>query len=215
MGIDNKQAAQSDDLVAQGGEFRIMLERMVAGSSGQIALVDSNGIIELVTLSGDATIAAGGAITIAALAVETSMIAALAVSTAKIAAGAVIPSKVGTVADVATGGGVPVLYRIDTAGGATADTNVTVDSKIRVIDAWVVNNAAGTASDTITVKNGSSAITDAMDISGGDKTIKRAATIDNANHEIAASGTLKITETDGGSNDSPATTVYVLAVKVA
>jgi len=123
--------------------------------------------------------------------------------------------EVAVLADAATTGGIPVLHRIDTAGGATGDTDVVLDDKTRVIDVWVVNNAAGTASDTITVKNGSTAITDAIDISGGDKTIARAGEIDDAQHEIAAAGTLKVTETDGGGSDSPATTVYVLGVKVA
>ena len=36
MGVDSKKAEQPDDLVAHAGEFRTMLERLVAGSSAQI-----------------------------------------------------------------------------------------------------------------------------------------------------------------------------------
>ena len=124
-------------------------------------------------------------------------------------------ANVGTVADDNTEGGIPVLHRIDTAGGATANTDVTLDHKTRVLDVWVLNRGAGTASDTITVTDGTTAITDAIDISGADKTIARAGTIDDAVHEIAAAGTLRVTETDGGSSDSPAVSVYVLCVRVA
>ena len=47
MGVDSKKAEQPDDLVAQAGEFRAMLERLVAGSSAQI------GEIALLALTGE------------------------------------------------------------------------------------------------------------------------------------------------------------------
>jgi len=158
-----------------------------------------------VAMSGDATIANTGALTIAAGAVDEAMVAPNAL-TSTVAA---------NVADANVIAGLPVLYRINTAGGATANTDVVLTYKTRIIDAWVVNNAAGTGSDTITVVNGTTAISDAIDISGGDKTLARMGEIDDAQHEIAASGTLRITETDGGGADAPATTVYVLGIRVA
>jgi hypothetical protein len=121
----------------------------------------------------------------------------------------------GNVAVAQTAPGLPVVFMINTAGGATADTDVVITQKVRVLNVQVINRAAGTASDTITVKNSATAITDAISISGADKTIARAATIDDASWEIAASGTLRITETDGGGSDSPATTVIVTCVAVA
>ncbi len=117
-------------------------------------------------------------------------------------------------ADAAVIGGIPVIQMVNTAGGATADTDVVLTYKTRVLYVLVINRAAGTASDTITVKNGSSAITNAISISGGDKTVALVGTIDDAQWDIAASGTLKITETDGGGSDSPATTVIILGVRV-
>ena len=173
--------------------------------------------LDLSAATGLVTFAAGeiAAADLGTNAVTTTKINALAVTGAKVAEDTLTGNKAAVVANANTGPGLPVLHRVNTAGGVTADTDVTVDDKVLVLDVWVQNNGAGTASDTITVKNGASAITDAIDISGADKTIKRVATIDNANATIAAGGTLKVTETDGGSNDSPATTVYVLCVKVA
>lgn len=84
-----------------------------------------------------------------------------------------------------------------------------------MLDVTVLNKGAGTASDTITITDGTTAITDAIDISGADKTVARAATIDDAVYAIAASGTLRVTETDGGGSDSPATDVTVYAIRVA
>lgn len=117
-------------------------------------------------------------------------------------------SSVSNVANVNTVGGVPVLFRITSA--ATGDIDVVMDHKVRVIDAWIVNTAAGGAGDTITVKNGANAITDAMDANKADTTITRATQINDANHEIAAAGTLRITN----ASDAP-TIVYVSAIRVA
>ena len=178
-------------------------------------LVGNATTLASVAVSGDATLANTGALTIATDAITTGKILAANVTEAKIATDSLTAIVAANVADANATGGIQLLFRIDTAGGATANTDVTMTHKVRVIDAWVVNRAAGTAGDTITVSNTASAITDAIDISPGDKTIARAGEIDDANHEIAASGVLRITETDGGGNDSPATTVYVLAVKVA
>lgn len=52
MPIDSKLAEQPDDLTAQGGEFRTMLERLVAGTQHQFASVDSGGIVQLGFLTG-------------------------------------------------------------------------------------------------------------------------------------------------------------------
>lgn len=124
-------------------------------------------------------------------------------------------SNVANTADDNVIGGIPVLHRIDTAGGATANTDVTLTHKTRLLDAWVVLKGTGTTSDTLQILNGASAITDAMDISGADTSVVRAGTINDANHEIAAAGTLRVTETDGGGTDSPACSVYVLGLRVA
>jgi hypothetical protein len=126
----------------------------------------------------------------------------------------------GDVANVAndqTTPGLPVIFPVAIAGGAAADTDITIDGKHRVIDAWAQHTGgAGEASDTIQVKNGGNAITDAMDWSGADNAIVRASSIDDANYEIADSGTLRVTTTDNDAgNDVGAGVVYVLAIPVA
>jgi hypothetical protein len=70
---------------------------------------------------------------------------------------------------------------------------VTLTHKTRVIDVWCVQTAAGGAGDTIIVKSGANAITDTMDCNKADNIITRAASLDDANWEIAAAGTLRIT----------------------
>lgn len=116
------------------------------------------------------------------------------------------------VADKNTQGGIPVVHRIDIADGA-GDTDVVLDHKTRVIDVTVVKTAAnGGSGDTITVKNGANAITDAIDIGINDTLVARAGQIDDAQHEIAAGGTLKIT---AANNTDNACIVYVFGLRVA
>ena len=107
-------------------------------------------------------------------------------------------------------GFIPVMMRIDTATGGTNSVSLTMESKFTVIDAHAVLKAAGTTSDTYQVFNGSNAISDAVDISAAaDTDIVRIGKINDANMEIAAGGTLKVTST-GGNTDNPALSVYVL-----
>lgn len=112
-------------------------------------------------------------------------------------------------------GGIPVVHRIDIADGTTADIDTVLEHKTRVIDVHLVKTGgAGGASDTIQAKNGSNAITNAMSINVADQTVVRAGTIDDAQHEIAAGGTLRITRTKA-SAANVACTVYVLGLRVA
>ncbi len=118
-------------------------------------------------------------------------------------------AKLANVANANVVGGVTVVHRI-TATNLSADVDVVVSHKIRVLDVWAVATAAGGAGDTITVKNGATAITDAVDLNVGDKVVKRASTIDAAQHEIAAGGTLRVTGASAVNAE-----VYVLALRVA
>lgn len=118
-------------------------------------------------------------------------------------------SNVKNVANANVVGGVPIVFRIN-AAALTGDVDVVMTHKVRIIDAWCVATAAGGASDTITVKNGATAITNAMDLNVSDNVIVRAGTIDDAQHEIDAAGTLRIS----GASAVNAI-VYVKAIKVA
>lgn len=139
-----------------------------------------------------------------------------AVSVTKLANAILTGLKVATVADANTAGGIPVVHRIAIAGGAAGNTDVVLDHKTRVLDAWAVHTAAGEVGDTIQVLNGAAAITDAMDWGGADKAIVRAGEIDDAAHEIAAGGTLRVTTTDSDAGgDVGAGEVYVLGIRVA
>jgi hypothetical protein len=145
--------------------------------------------------------------------VETAAIEDAAVTQAKIAANALDGTIAGNVADDNVIGGLPVVHRIDITAGANADTDVVLTHKTRVIDAWVVLRGAGVTSAVLTVKNGANAITDGMAASGSDTAVVRAATINDANHEIAAAGTLRVTGSGGATQ--PDATVYVLGIRVA
>lgn len=130
--------------------------------------------------------------------------------------GAVVPPPV---ADDNLVAGVPVVHRLSIADQATGNVDYVVANKIRVIDAWCVKEAADghATEDTITVQNGANAITDAMAIgANNDTSITRAATINDANQEIAAGGTLRISVVKGASGgNNTQCQVYVLGLIVS
>lgn len=123
----------------------------------------------------------------------------------------------GTVAaNVATDnvvGGIPVVHMITIADGASGDTDVTLTHKTRVIDAWVVLTAAGDPANTYTVKNAGNAITDAITPGATDTTLARAGQINDANWDIAAAGTLRVSHVRTGG--SSAAVVFVKGIRVA
>lgn len=120
-----------------------------------------------------------------------------------------------TVADGAVQGGVPLEFRLTLTSGANGDQDITVTPKVRVIDAIIVLKGAGTAGSTVTVKNGATAISNAVDVSAGsDKALFRISSIDDAQQEIAAGGTLRLSKASTGA-DFPGAEVYVRALHVA
>jgi hypothetical protein len=122
---------------------------------------------------------------------------ALSIPAAAIVNGILDASKVATVADANVVGGIPVEYRV-TATALTGDVDVTITYKTRVTDVYAIQvGGAGGAGDTITVKNGATAITDALDLNVADGTRVNATTYDDAQWEIAAAGTLRVTGASG------------------
>lgn len=120
-----------------------------------------------------------------------------------------------SIASGAVTGGLPLVFPLTVSSGANGDQDITVTPKIRVIDAWLVMKGAGTAGSTVTVKNGATAITDVLDVSAkGDKEIVRFTTIDDAQMDIAAAGTLRISHASTG-GDFPGAELYVHALHVA
>ncbi len=130
-----------------------------------------------------------------------------------VADGSLNSTKVANVANANVLGGIPVVYRIDITAGALGNTDVVVTDKIRVIDAWLVLRGAGVSTTTLQVKNGANAIGSLMAASGSDQAVVRNASLDDAQWEIAAGGTLRITSATGASQ--PDATVYVVALRVA
>jgi len=92
--------------------------------------------------------------------------------------------------------GIPVRMMVDVPDAATGNIDIVIDKAMRVVDVKVVKTGgAGGASDTIQVLESTNAISDALDINVADQVIVRASTIDDANWDIAAAGTLRITRT--------------------
>lgn len=116
------------------------------------------------------------------------------------------------VANVNVIGGIPVIHQVNLAAGTNADTDVTLTHKTRIVDAWLVLTGGGVGSAVYTVKNGANAITDGMAASGSDTAVVRATTMNDANWEIAAAGTLRVTGSGGATQ--PAATMYVLGYRV-
>lgn len=155
------------------------------------------------TISGDATLAKTGALTIAAG----------AITLAKMAAAVLTGTAVAVNAADAVIGSIPVVHRIAIAAGALAEKDIVLTHKTLVTDVQVVLAGAGVATTTLKVQNGATAITDAIAVSGADKAIIRAATLDDAQWEIAAGGTLRI-KTETGATQ-PACVVIVRGLRVA
>lgn len=214
LAVDNgKLAANAVDNSKVDAAAAIAWSKMAALTDTHILVGNGSNVATDVAMSGDATIANTGAVTIANNAVTTAKILDSNVTEAKIAPNTLTGLVVGNTADAPVIGGIPIIFPIATAGGATANTDVTSTHKIQIIDVWVVNTGLGTAGDTIQIFNGASAVTDAIDINKADETVTRAGTIDDTLAVISAAGTLRVTETDGGGADSPSTIVYVLAIR--
>jgi hypothetical protein len=185
---------------------------------GALIGAGGNGVREVLHVPGHgaATLGAGvvSAANIAADAVETAKILNANVTLAKMAAESVDGSKIAEAASSSVIGAVPILYHQTIADvGAPTNYDITVTSKIHVVDAWIVNLAAGHATDdTIQVFNAAAAITDAMKKTATDHKIVHAATIDHAACDIANGGTLRFTATKA---TNIACEAYVLAYRVA
>lgn len=170
---------------------------------GEIIIGDAGDVGSAVAVTGDVTINTSGVTAIGAGKVTQAMDAA------NTRDGTIVANNA---ADNVIGS-IPVVFRIVIAAGAVGAKNVTMTHKVRVIDAYVVLTGAGVSSTTLTVGNAGNAITDAMAVSGSDQAVVRATTINDANWEIAAAGSLRVTTATGASQ--PDCVVYVTALRVA
>lgn len=203
-------ATDDIDNVTTGTPFGYATEAIGVGLTASIDVLHVPG-------HGAATLGAGviAAANIAANAVETAKILNANVTLAKLAAESVDGSKVAESADAAVLGAVPLLYHHTIPDvGAPTDYDIVVTSKIRVVDAWILNKgvAAHAANDTIQFFNGADAITNAIAKTAATDIIVRATTIDDSKADIADGGTLKITATKA---TNIACEAYVLAYRIA
>jgi hypothetical protein len=203
-------ATNDIDDVTTGTPFGYAMEAVGAGLTATIQVLHVPG-------HGAATLGAGvvSAANLAADAVETAKILNGNVTLGKMAAESVDGAKIAESADAAVLGAVPLLYhyRIPDVGAPT-DYDIVVTSKIRVVDAWILNTGIGAhaANDTIQFKNGANAITNAIAKTAATDIIVRAGTIDDARADIADGGTLRITATKA---TNIACEAYVLAYRIA
>jgi hypothetical protein len=111
----------------------------------------------------------------------------------------------------------PLVYKIECAGGATANYDITISEKCQVIDVYIVNNAAGDTSDTVQVTNGtgSNHISNAMSNAGAAGVVVAASSLSATHRNIAAGTTLRATQTDNSGSDAAATSVYVIVYRTA
>lgn len=119
-------------------------------------------------------------------------------------------------ATYATNGLVPAnleAYVFSVANGASGDTDYVLTYKTRVLAAAVILTAAGDPANTYTIKNAGNAITNAITPGAADTTFALCSEINDANYEIAAGGTLRISHVRTGG--SSAALVVVLGIKVA
>lgn len=112
-------------------------------------------------------------------------------------------------ADANGGGAVGVLKATVAVGGTVAIYTTDAPFKIRIINAWSV--AKGSGGGTWKVDDGATAVTDTVTVTSTDKTIDYAGTIDDAEHEISASGSLRVV----GDGSTAECEVYILYVKVS
>lgn len=123
-----------------------------------------------------------------------------------------LPVKSAVVADKTPGNTFVIPVAVADGAGDTVVYNANAPYKFRVIDAVVVKTSAnGGAGDTVKVV-GAGDITDAIDLNINDKITARAGSIDDAQHEIAAAGSLKIT---AAHNTDNACIVYIHCMRVA
>ena len=106
--------------------------------------------------------------------------------------------------------GIPFILTATLVAGSTVQIhNADAPFKYRVIDAWSVAQSADAGTWKLT--DGTSDITDAVAVTATDKTIDRAGTIDDAEHEVAASGSLSVVG-DGALAD---VLVYIQCIRVS
>jgi len=191
-----------------GWFFGIALEAVVGTQTINVLHVQSPG-------AGSVGAGTVGAAALAANAVETATILNANVTLAKLAAESVDGSKVAEAAAASVIGAVPLLYHTTIADvGAPTNYDITVTSKIHVVDAWIHNTglAAHNTDDKLQLRSTANPITNEIAKTNVVNAVKRATTMDPAFVDIANGGVLRWVATKATVVSCEA---YVLAYRVA
>ena len=101
---------------------------------------------------------------------------------------------------------------VDTAG----NVDIVVDQKVKIVDAWFEQAAAGNVADSVQLFNGASLITPAFNFTVTAGKIQRTDNLASPAKIVASGGTLRMTLTDGsGAAGDLRGTFHVLALPVA
>lgn len=177
---------------------------IVAKGDGKILVGDGTDV-NSVSVSGDVTLANTGAVTIAAGAVEQSMIEPGA-------AGAGLTGLVTKfVAADNVIGGLPVVHKVAIAAGANATKAITFTHKTEIIEI-IVRPLTSVAGATCSVTNVANAMSDAM-VAAVAGVQTHAASIVPAQKTIAAGAELRVTFAGGATQ--PDADVYIIGMRVA
>ena len=204
--------------ITASGYFDDWADQVTKNDTITIVASDATDIREFTNATGVAPVTVASFISAGDLSdnsVSTSKIQDSAVTQVKIAPNSLDGTVTANIGNASVIGGSPILFSIDTPGGATGNVDVVMTHRVKILDILVINRAAGTASDTLQVLNTALPITNAMDVNKADNVPTRPALIEHLNQVIPATGILRITEVDGGGSDSPPTTVTILAARVA
>lgn len=188
---------------AAGDEVADAIDGRVALANGKIDIGDANGVAQEVTLSGDITTTNAGVTAIGAGKVTQAM--------------DVAASRDGTIVAVNANanviGSIPVVHRV-TIADASADTDVVLTHKSRVLRFEFLNTGIGAhaSADTVQLKNVATAITDAVAKTATVNKLVAATTYDPAQVEIAAGAIMRITAVK---STNVAGIAYVTVLRVA
>jgi len=106
--------------------------------------------------------------------------------------------------------GIPFILTVPNAGSATVSIfNADAPFKFRVLDAWGIDTQAGNAGNW-KIDNGAADVTSTVAYAASDTLISRADSVDDVTHDIAASGSLRLIN----SNAADTSIVYISCVRV-
>ena len=183
-----------------------LLPPQISLASAKVMVGDASGLAAAVTLTGDVTNNNAGVTAIGAGKVTEAMVSPNTLT------GLVLAN----VANANVIGGIPVVHMFSIANAASADYDITLTHKTKILYCIVVKTSttAGANANTVQIKSTASAITDAISINGAaDQTIKLPATIDDSTQTIAAGGILRCSIVRAGGD--AAVDVYVIGVRSA